>query len=826
MKLYYYSLKRKEFSPLFPSTVTEAELNEINRFKTTSKGILPLVAWALWAGAGYVGTKLFGDFALDTAGNMALTLLEMLAKGIFWVAGQFMTGMAYILDNAILYTISSDLYANLEVIDVGWTTVRDFSNMFFIFALLYIAIKTILGMGGGSTKKWVANLIIAALLINFSLFFTKVVIDSGNVLAMGFWEKMEMHPGQNDPSVSQHLIHGLKLQSTLDTSLKNDGKIAETEPLKRVIIYLGGAIVLFVAGYVFLAGAIMMIVRTVSLIFLMIVSPFAFLGFALPTSGGWSNTWLNKLISSTFVAPAFLAMLYLVVTIINGLDLEKMAGASGTKFGAMFAGDKASFLIIYNYLLVIILMLTSLTVANSVSAGAGTSAGNWAKKGLGRGAALGFVAGGAVGRQSLGRIGKATAENKKLNEMAKSSNRFVRLAGNAGLASAEKLKKGTFDARNAGANKVLGLGGINAGVGSNKSYDTHGGRLVGTVLAASTAAVKGSVPDSVGKYIPQAEVYRGTTNEKEIIAQGLSRFPNDPVARKKFYEDKGVQLDEKRNKALKSELARGEVFEEHKEKLKQNTKDYASLQQRLKNEEITAEQFKTEGDKIAEAVKNSLARLSGKESADVLNQDMLKMAPVIAALQSKDLSALNTKADELEPETIKAINEGVVQGGTESARNYMKNQAAMGGQFAYNAEENLKSLTSDYDKQTNGINGALKDKPAELEEYKKKQTEAIGKALGMAGNAESIKSMSDTIITHEAVVGSMNKKVANELRKKLKDTDEKLAKEFDEKLALHNKHFVPDETISPKDAAAERSAPKATVIKPSTNGPDKPLDFA
>lgn len=128
------------------------------------------------------------SFLADKAIGGMFAILEAIAQFGFWAAGQFLQMTGALLDIAIKATISSDLYANLEIINVGWTTVRDFSNMFFIFALLYIAIKTILGLGGGQTKRWVANLIIAAVMINFSLFATKVVVDAGNVLAMGFWD--------------------------------------------------------------------------------------------------------------------------------------------------------------------------------------------------------------------------------------------------------------------------------------------------------------------------------------------------------------------------------------------------------------------------------------------------------------------------------------------------------------------------------------------------------------------------------------------------------------------------------------------------------------
>ena len=61
-----------------------------------------------------------------------------------------------------------------------WVLLRDTANITFIFILLYAAIKQIV-MGEVATKT-LKNIIIAAVLINFSLFITKVVIDVGNMI--------------------------------------------------------------------------------------------------------------------------------------------------------------------------------------------------------------------------------------------------------------------------------------------------------------------------------------------------------------------------------------------------------------------------------------------------------------------------------------------------------------------------------------------------------------------------------------------------------------------------------------------------------------------
>ena len=68
----------------------------------------------------------------------------------------------------------------------AWGIVRDIVNIFFIVSLVYIGIMTILGIHASENKKMVGMVVLIALVINFSLFTTKIVIDASNIMAKGF----------------------------------------------------------------------------------------------------------------------------------------------------------------------------------------------------------------------------------------------------------------------------------------------------------------------------------------------------------------------------------------------------------------------------------------------------------------------------------------------------------------------------------------------------------------------------------------------------------------------------------------------------------------
>ena len=102
------------------------------------------------------------------------------------------------MDTMVAFSISKDVL-NASFAQKGWKSTRDLANMFFIFILLFIAIATILQLSSYGAKALLAKLIIFALLINFSLFITRVIIDSGNITAMFFYDAITVPPSTTVP---------------------------------------------------------------------------------------------------------------------------------------------------------------------------------------------------------------------------------------------------------------------------------------------------------------------------------------------------------------------------------------------------------------------------------------------------------------------------------------------------------------------------------------------------------------------------------------------------------------------------------------------------
>lgn len=269
--------------------------------------------------------------------NFMQGCLRAFAYWIFFsIPAGILTVTAKLFNSLLALSIGTQLYEG-GFIENSWAVVRDLSNIFFIFILLYIAIKMILGLGGHDSNKMIVWVIIMAMLINFSMFFTKVVIDASNIMALTIYNKIAISSqvaysaslspsftGVAEKDIAGQLVGAFNITRMMDEGLL-DKRVtvfgALSEPLREstslmiMIAIIAGAIMLF-AAYAFFISGLSFLGRLVELWILIIFSPFAFMSYPVPKlSGvegiGWSN-WSTRLLSSAFMAPVFMFFLYLI----------------------------------------------------------------------------------------------------------------------------------------------------------------------------------------------------------------------------------------------------------------------------------------------------------------------------------------------------------------------------------------------------------------------------------------------------------------------------------------------------------------------------------
>src|SRR6185295_16687965 len=152
--------------------------------------------------------------ALNWAGAISATLILTILKAIVYVLIQISIILLmfcgflfnFVVDQLVVnmgHFITSESSSGIQT---AWKIVRDLTNIGIIGGLIATAISTILQIEKYNANKLLARLIIAALLVNFSYFFTGAIIDSSNYLATQFYTNLIC--GNTDPTCKNTTIAG------------------------------------------------------------------------------------------------------------------------------------------------------------------------------------------------------------------------------------------------------------------------------------------------------------------------------------------------------------------------------------------------------------------------------------------------------------------------------------------------------------------------------------------------------------------------------------------------------------------------------------------
>jgi hypothetical protein len=331
---------------------------------------------------------------------------------------------AYILDFFIYYSLQSESYTG-EFIDKGWAVVRDIANIFFIIALLYVALKTALALNSTDNKRMIGMIVVIALIINFSLFATQIVIDASNILAKVFYANIksvdssgaELVAGYGgSKSITVGLVRTFDPQTIFGFNSVNDDLTSNNVGTFFATLVLA----ILIMGYMifmFLSVALVFVARVVMLWILMIFSPIAFISLTIPgmkiPAFGWSE-WTKQLFDNAFLAPIFVFLLYIiilfgdVIKIVTGntIDATNTQGALAGTNVAQASGDTFTtyMKVIIPFILIFVLLRAAKKTAIEMSGEMGAAVNNLGKiaGGFAGGALLGGAA--ALGTKAIGGI--------------------------------------------------------------------------------------------------------------------------------------------------------------------------------------------------------------------------------------------------------------------------------------------------------------------------------------------------------------------------------------------------------------------------------------
>lgn len=401
-----------------------------------------------------------------------------IATAILSVSAAFLFLAGVALNYTISFTIlgMSAYIDQLVAINAGWAVFRDLANIFFIFVLIWIAVSTILSLDSRATRKTLINIIFIALIINFSLFFTKVIIDASNIVTVQFYNATMNTAGIGTANpitqgLSLAFVRPLFLGSFFDTTSGNiDTANLLNDDQRFFTVALMGSLFMLVATFVFLGAAILLVIRFVVLVFLMITSPIAYIASIVPHASGISSKWWKALIDQCVFAPVLMMFLWFVASLLNSPQFRNLIVGrfSGQSLAAASQGSVGGVEVVMNFLIVIGFMVASLLVAKQAGAmGSGFAAGVAGKFSFGAAGLLGRSTAGLAGSRLASRMQGAREDSKSRIDRALYKFKSTR-TGDVALRVANKAADSSFDIRSSSLGSLAKGTGVDLGKAGGK----------------------------------------------------------------------------------------------------------------------------------------------------------------------------------------------------------------------------------------------------------------------------------------------------------------------------------------------------------------------
>lgn len=345
-----------------------------------------------------------------------LPMMSWVASLFLDIGGGLLRLAGYFFDILIKYIViefgqTMEKIGAMKAINIGWTVFRDFSNILIIGFFVFVAISIILGLSEFGQKRLIANVLVVAVLMNFSLLFTKLIIDGSNFFAYQVYSTIaastcsQATQGTTQQAgtfnISECFLRAMKPGGIWNTYGLVSNVAKSTGSVGQAFLFglVGGALLIAVAAVLFY-GSFLVVWRGVLFIMLMLTAPFAFATYLVPTLAkgeyGW-NSWWKMLINNAAFGPLLMILLALSLAIINAAG-QKTTGTIGDLISNPGAAQPSAWVTMLVYFLGIGLLFVSLKLASSFagSIGGGYGGVNWLSGGLAKLAGLGPIAGAAA----------------------------------------------------------------------------------------------------------------------------------------------------------------------------------------------------------------------------------------------------------------------------------------------------------------------------------------------------------------------------------------------------------------------------------------------
>ena len=393
-----------------------------------------------------IASAQFGIGLFGTAMEAGLSYLINKGAAVVSYALAWLGAQIIILEGKLLdWLVDSSQFTKLYVVQTGWGIARDIANLFFIGILIYIAFGIILKLEKFNASKLLFKLVLFAILINFSLTISGIIIDFSQALFKFFI----FAPIKGEFELSPQLANALSIQGfwgTEDISAKiqSFNFSLSAEILKAIGRLIMTVVFTFITVIVFGAMIIILFVRNIYLWVLLILAPIAWICGLVPVGPIAANAkkWWDQFIKWATVAPVMGFFIFLTLLTAQGRS-QLTGGFQTTSPGGTpedLFRDNFSFVNIFQFVAVIGIMIAGLVAAEGFGSKTAKAAhglidrsGKAAKAWMQRQGAKGV---GTVGGGALAGISKGVSKIPLLGALSKP----IGVAGRSLQAQREKIK--------------------------------------------------------------------------------------------------------------------------------------------------------------------------------------------------------------------------------------------------------------------------------------------------------------------------------------------------------------------------------------------------
>ncbi len=595
-----------------------------------------------------------------TAGALLLPGLNAVIGGIasflLTLAGLGLSLTGTLLNVSMFLTTHLGMFIDqTSAVYTVWGILRDLSSIVLIFFILYASIQMITGLQRADYGHLITQIIIVGILINFSFFFTRVMIDASNIVSLQFYnaiapentassvlpsdmtsltgvtKKLLTSGGVSNAIMGQLNVTGWWSKSTSGASTANQNTAtasgSASDGLNLVLVAAGGIVVSTITILSFVAISAAAILRIAMLIFLIAFSPVWVASWAMPGLKQLTKQWSQQFYAQLVFLPVYLAFLYVALRIITELRLNSVTNAN---IGTVDLGNAINLFVGFGICIVMLTipMIAAIGVTSAVGGDSGmiekfsNTARGWART-----ATVGAAgaAGGWTARNSVGRI--AAAGDKYLS--------------NTKSFGASVLGR---DIRSATIGKVAASKfGTGRSVADYKKESKEAERKGNEIERRTT--IEGYISNTKSTALASAHgAELKKINEKEKLGLGADTLKNTNIIKhlkssdfeaiKKsddFTDDEKKAIDDARLVALKESISRG-TSESEQVKHMMNNMDEKDLL-KLDPAELQSDVF------VAQLTPGKLKKLADENLSDKVKREIGKK---IVAWNTVPMSGSNT----------------------------------------------------------------------------------------------------------------------------------------------------------------------------------------